>query len=277
MAIDYHTHNYLCNHAEGTIEKYIQAGIKAGLHEIGISDHATMQFLPEESGQGEIAMRPEELEPYIHTVETLQDKYKDQISVKLGLEVDYHGPSFENYRTYLEPYYDQFDYFIGSIHVLTTQGQAWGVDDPQFQENYAKFGIDNVYLQYYEEMIAMTKTGFFNIVGHLDLPKKYGHFSNSAEVKERAFRLIDAIHRAEMVLEINTGGFRKPCNEQYPADELLEYAISLGIPITFGSDSHAPAEVASHFDQAEAILRKYGKTQVTGFTQRKKYSVSLEN
>ena len=40
MKFDLHTHHFRCGHADDTIEAYIQAGIKAGLGVIGISDHS---------------------------------------------------------------------------------------------------------------------------------------------------------------------------------------------------------------------------------------------
>ena len=38
MKTNYHTHNYRCNHADGTIEDYIKVAIEEGYDEIGISD-----------------------------------------------------------------------------------------------------------------------------------------------------------------------------------------------------------------------------------------------
>lgn len=39
MKFDLHTHHFRCGHADGNIRDYIEAGIKAGLQAIGISDH----------------------------------------------------------------------------------------------------------------------------------------------------------------------------------------------------------------------------------------------
>ena len=36
---NYHTHTYLCRHATGTIDDYINRAIELGYTDIGISDH----------------------------------------------------------------------------------------------------------------------------------------------------------------------------------------------------------------------------------------------
>ena len=36
---NYHTHMYLCRHAEGHVEDYVKKAVESGYEEIGISDH----------------------------------------------------------------------------------------------------------------------------------------------------------------------------------------------------------------------------------------------
>ena len=44
MKIDLHNHTIRCNHAEGTIEEYIQKAILLGIDIYGFSEHAAMDF-----------------------------------------------------------------------------------------------------------------------------------------------------------------------------------------------------------------------------------------
>lgn len=41
VTLDYnlHTHNYLCGHADGTVEDYVREAVKNGVKILGISDH----------------------------------------------------------------------------------------------------------------------------------------------------------------------------------------------------------------------------------------------
>ncbi|MBR6615619.1 MAG: PHP domain-containing protein, partial [Lachnospiraceae bacterium] len=41
---NFHTHTYLCRHANGTPEEYIQRAINCGIKDLGFSDHAPMRF-----------------------------------------------------------------------------------------------------------------------------------------------------------------------------------------------------------------------------------------
>ena len=47
MIVDLHNHTPLCNHAEGSIDEYINAAIAKGTQIFGFSDHAPMDFDPE--------------------------------------------------------------------------------------------------------------------------------------------------------------------------------------------------------------------------------------
>ena len=40
LKANYHTHTYLCGHAVGKVEDYVNEAVRLGFKEIGISDHA---------------------------------------------------------------------------------------------------------------------------------------------------------------------------------------------------------------------------------------------
>ena len=46
MRIDIHNHTTRCNHAEGTVDEYIQKAIELGIDIYGFSEHAPMDFDP---------------------------------------------------------------------------------------------------------------------------------------------------------------------------------------------------------------------------------------
>jgi len=58
----------------------------------------------------------------------------------------------------------------------------------------------------------------------------------------------------------NTAGLRKGLREIYPSRALLELAAQRKVPITFGSDAHAPGEVGHAFGEALALARSGGYT-----------------
>ena len=80
---------------------------------------------------------------------------------------------------------------------------------------------------------------------------------------------LDRAARTNVAIELNTAGLRKECREIYPSRALLDLAARRRIPITFGSDAHAPAEVGADFAAAVELARSVGYTQWRRFEGRK--------
>ncbi|MFH0977297.1 MAG: histidinol-phosphatase HisJ family protein [Spirochaetota bacterium] len=262
--IDYHTHTELCGHASGTIDEYVIEAIKKNLKEIGFSDHAP---LPEGKREG-ITMLPEETEKYIELVESKIEQYKDKIEVKVGFEIDF--PLMDSFdRKYLTD--ARLDYLIGSCHFLGD----WAFDHPDNIHEFSKRDIDRIYSEYYGIMHDLINTGYFNIIGHFDIVKKFGHrarrdFTNQLE------KLAQHIAKQKnLAVEINTAGIRKPVQEMYPSDDVIRIFYNANAPITLGSDSHKPEEVGYLFDKAVEKAKKAGYRKVSGFSKRIRYDIAL--
>lgn len=273
---DYHTHCYLCNHAEGTIEDYIQAGIRHGMGEIGISDHFPMELLPEHFHI--YAMSMEDFSSYINDIKRLQRKYEDKIVVKVASEVDFFPAAFKGYKEIIKPYLDDFDYIIGSVHAVPWKGlEAIPIDEQQAIPIIKEIGVDRAYLEYYNSVLEMVKTSFFNIVGHLDLPKKYGLVpENSENIWEKVLQILDEIEHNGMAVEINTSGFYREVNEQYPNERIIKELIQRKIPITLGSDAHRPKNVGYGFEKIITKLKNWGLTHLCQFLNQEVILVPLD-
>lgn len=272
---DYHTHNSRCNHAEGNLEDYIKAAIDIGLAEIGFCDHFPYEFLRDlgEIPIGDYAMPLEEIPNYLKEAEALRDKYKNQISVKIGFEVDFMIDQEVILIEKIKEYKDHLDFIFGSVHILSGENGKWCFDDNRFLKEYSDFGVDNVYLQYYTKLENMinSKKFDFDVVSHLDLPKKFNNFPENREIiSDKVNKLLDLIKKRDLVVEINTGGYRKDVEEQYPSWDILSKIYSLDIPIVLGSDAHQPSEVAYNFKGCLTELKKIGFSQLVRFSKRKK-------
>jgi len=108
----------------------------------------------------------------------------------------------------------------------------------------------------------------FNIIAHADLVKKFGHRPTQDLTKE-VQKTAEAFKKAGVAIEINTSGLRKPVKEIYPTLEDLKVYCAAGVPITFGSDSHAPSEVAMDFDKAVDLAKAAGYKEYLLFAGRK--------
>ena len=254
---DYHMHTPLCGHAIGTPEEYVKQALKIGLKEIGFSDHAPMAHKPMPG----ITMPFEDLPKYNAMIEDVRKLYAFQIKIKIGLESDFL-PGYESKtKSIIDSY--PYDYIIGSVHFI----DDWAFDDPASREYWKIHDVNEVYLKYYALLRQSAKTGFFQIIGHCDLPKKFGArptMDLTDEIKATAKVFKDT----GVAVEINTAGLRKPIGEMYPSSHCLKIYCEAGVPLIFGSDAHAPQDVGKDFDKAVDLAKSAGYSEYLIFKNR---------
>jgi len=253
MRIDLHNHTIRCNHATGTIDEYIQRAIELGIDIYGFSEHAPMNFDPH------YRLSFEDMSIYEDEVLRAKRAYQDKIQIVLGYEVDY----LKGYIDDRVIYNKRVDYLIGSVHFL----DKWGFDNPEFIGEYKNRDIDDIWQEYFDAIEAMAKRGYFDIVGHLDLIKVFKYLPKK-DIRLIAQNALRAIKEANMVIELNSAGLRKPIKELYPSQNLLEMAYELNIPITFSSDAHAVEQIGFGYSQAIEIAKRVGYTKAVTFEQR---------
>jgi histidinol-phosphatase (PHP family) len=261
MRIDLHNHTTLCNHANGTMEEYIQKAIGLGIDIFGFSEHAPMKNF--EDGY---RLKLEDKAIYEKNVLDLKMKYAKDIEILLGYEVDFLQGDY----ILDEIIGSDVDYIIGSVHYL----DDWGFDNPAFIKEYEKRDIDTIWQEYFQANELMAKSGKFDIVGHMDLMKVF-RFLPKKEIKTLALQTLKTIKKANMVLEINSSGFRKPIKEQYPSQDILEVAYELNIPITFGSDAHSIEQVGLYYEDVVTLAKSIGYNEAIRFSKRDKGKISF--
>ena len=259
MKVDLHNHTTLCNHAEGTVDSYVQEAIKQGIDVYGFSDHAPMDFDPK------YRMNFEQMETYKQWVMDTKTKYADKIEVLFGYEVDYLPGHMDERILNAD-----VDYLIGSVHFIN----EWGFDNPEFIGQYKHEDIDVIWQKYFDLIEQMAKTKLFDIVGHIDLIKVFKYMPKR-DITEIAMPALKAIKEADMVLEINVAGYRKPCAEPYPSPSLLKAAFELNIPITFSSDAHKPEQVGLFRTEVEQLAKSIGYRECALFRGREREMVSF--
>ena len=255
---DYHMHTPLCGHAVGSPQEYVRQGIQVGLKEMGFSDHAPMVHKPMPG----VTMAFEELPTYQAMIEDVRKRFANQISIKIALESDYL-PGYEaKTKAIIDAY--PYDYIIGSVHFI----DDWAFDDPATREYWKIHDVNEVYHKYYDLLRQSAKTGFFNIIGHADLPKKFGarptiDLTDDIKATAKVFK------ENGVAVEINTAGLRKPIGEMYPAPNCLKIYREAGVPLTFGSDAHDPHDVGKDFNKAIDLAKSAGYNEYLTFKQRK--------
>lgn len=273
MLIDYHTHHARCGHAIGSLEEYVQRGIELGLSQLGLSDHMPLLHVDPAAYYPEMAMPMEELPRYVEEAFMLKEKYRGQIDVRVGLEGDY----IEGWERQIEDIIKAYpwDYVIGSVHFLG----EWDVSDFRQVHNWDGQDVFAVYERYYDAVAKAARTGFYDIMGHLDVIKRFGHRPDAAleaETVELERSTLTAVKAAGVAMELNASGLSKPVAEMFPSRRILSSAVELSIPLTVGSDAHDPLKLGEHLDKARALLHELGVRELATFEGRKRTMVPLE-
>jgi histidinol-phosphatase (PHP family) len=264
LPADYHMHTPLCKHASGEPTDYARRALEVGLKEIGFSDHSPMQ----RDDFDDWRMRNDQLGEYVQGVRQTQRDFP-QLAIRLALEVDYL-PGHEGWIRDLAARHP-WDYFIGSVHYVSDD---WAVDNPYKLSEWTNRDPFEVWSVYFDRLTQAAQTGLFDIIGHADLPKKFGH-RPTRDCTPLFARFLDAAKRHGCAVELNTAGLRKDCREIYPSRAFLQLAFNKGVPITFGSDAHAPEEVGMDFTAAVALARSVGYEHTCRFTRRQRSFVPL--
>lgn len=260
--VDYHVHTTRCGHASGSMAAYVARARQLGLGELGFSEHFYVYWLPPHQRDPEYGMPQAELADYVADVRRLQ-RDTPGLTIRLALEVDYI-PGWEARLPALLAG-ERWDYLLGSVHFL----DDWGFDDPRLVHRYQDHDITLLYERYFELVMAAAETGLFEVMAHLDLPKKFGH--RPTRDPRPLYRQVAAcLRRADVCVEVSTAGLRKPVGELYPAADLLRACFEAGVPATLSSDAHQPHEVGADYERALALLREVGYTEFAVFEQRRR-------
>ena len=266
---NFHTHTPFCDGINTACE-HIDAAIALGFHSLGFSGHGYVPF--EGLFRG---MSPEAAAEYRESIGGLKTRYAGRLNIYMGLEND------SSNMQPAEPY----DYTIGSVHCIELGGRYYSVDSRDTITNRTirdEFGGDGLAyaITYFEAVLEFAREKRADILGHMDLVRRFNAKENRAIFKagvnnggdggrffdERDPRyrraaeaaLEQAVHTG-YIIEVNTAPLSKGfSNEPYPSLFLLEAARELGARIIVGSDAHEAKNLNYAFDSVEAALRKIG-------------------
>ncbi len=270
--VDYHNHTKLCNHAVGEMEEYVQTAINKGIKEIGFSDHFPMNYQPAYSIPiTNITMRENEIDTYLTMIKKAGAKFSD-ISIKTGFEVDFFKKENLFFNKYTNTIYPAIDYVIGSVHFIDDAG----FDQIEFKEIIDKYTDEELwskYLSLLKEFIT-EYSDFIDIIGHFDLPKKFGWYLPDSLLPELK-TILDLVKEKNLTIEINTAGYESFAKEQYPSLQIIKLIYKRNIDITLGSDSHAPDNVGRYFPETINMLKNIGFNKLTKFTNHKKEYIEI--
>ena len=204
-------------------------------------------------------------------VALLVDAQTRGLPLLVGLEVDHLPGADAEVSALLDRY--PFDVLLGSVHWL----DAWLFDaygDPVFAAEWDRRSIDDVWDDYVDAVVELAESGRVDVLAHLDVLKVTGR--RPADGTPFDDRLVAALARTGVVVEVSSAGWRKPVDEPYPSPGLVTRLYEAGVRFTTASDAHEPALIGDRFADLTALLRAAGVTEVTVFEGRTPRRVSLD-
>jgi histidinol-phosphatase (PHP family) len=250
------------------MEQSCEAAIAAGVTEIAITDH--VDHVPADLGYG--YYRPDD---YFRELDEVRERFAGRLTVLRGAEVDYNDSTVDEVARFLDRYRDEYDFIIGSVHYFSDGAMI-------FPDYFAGKTLEEVFLPYLDQVERAVETGWFDSIGHLDLPKRYAPKTHRdydpLTFKERLEPIFDRMIAKGVAFEINTSGLRQTPRTSMPSGLVVRwYADRGGKMITTGSDSHASQTVGAGVPETLDMLQLCGIDHVVSFRKHEPTLVPISS
>ncbi len=260
ITADVHMHSNFSHDSGSTPEEMVKGAVSKGLHTICFTDH----FDKDDMEWGEESIF--DPEAYFEVLRPLQEKYRGEIEIRIGVELGLQPHLGDYYRSFVRKY--PFDFVIGSVHSIRSM-------DPAAGQLFTGRSDEEVYRLTFEEMLSDIRLfEDFDVLGHLDYVVRYGAGREAQYSYARYADIIDEILR-ELVqkgkgMELNMAGLKYGLPFAHPHQDVLKRFRELGGEIvTVGADGHCPEHIAYDFEKASDILKSCGFKFYAEFAKRR--------
>jgi histidinol-phosphatase (PHP family) len=266
---DGHTHTHYCLHGSGEhVEKFVLRAIEMKFQVYSFTEHLPLpdSFLNEFHYPDEVkeafGFLNDDLDGYFKEMLALKEKYKDQIELLIGLEIDYLADEHEYLRAILKDYGSFLEDGLLSVHIIEGLG-GWRCIDLSPED--FQIGLIDYYGSYEKAQLAYYQTVKEALqadlgpskpkrISHLTLCNKFQHYFGQAgivseKLKATILDLLVYMRDHGYSIDANMSGLhREYCLEPYPAPWIIGLAKKLGIPLIYGSDAHQVKNVGRSYE-----------------------------
>ena len=255
---DYHTHpqgHRVQHYTQALLQPWADSARKIGLTDIAFTDHdryhAGIDF---------------------DEIDRLRERNPD-LRIRAGIELDNDPIHSAAGRKWIEKHWDKLDFVLGSVHFLDRDDQMFDTV-PDGAEQFEGHDVDAIYADYLRRVREMAATGLIDCLAHLDLIKIHGH-RPGAEIGAIVNETLDFIRARNLAIELSTAGWRKPVNELYPSDRIVDLAIEKGMPFTIASDAHSHAQLGDNYPRLAEKMAAFGIRQICIFENHQRVMRSV--
>jgi histidinol-phosphatase (PHP family) len=255
---DYHTHpqgHRTQRYSEQLLQPWADAAKKTGLSDIAFTDHdrfhAGIDF---------------------DEIERLREN-NPTVKFRAGIELDNDPATSTAGREWVERNWERLDFVLGSVHFLDRPDQMFDTI-PGGATQFEGRNIDKVYADYFQRVRDIATSGLVDCLAHLDLIKIHGH-RPSAEIGSIVLETLELIRERNLAIELSTAGWRKPVEELYPSDRIIELAKKRGVPFTTASDAHSHAQLGDGFARLADKLSILGLREICVYSKHHREARTL--
>jgi len=256
---DYHMHpqgHRVQQYTQELLQPWVDSARRAGLTDIAFTDHDRYHTGID-----------------FDEIDRLRERNGD-LQIRAGIELDndpVHSPAG---RKWIEKNWDNLDYVLGSVHFLERDDRMFD-SVPDGASQFEGRNIDEMYADYFRRIRELIATGLIDSLAHLDLIKIHGH-RPTADIGALVAETLEFVRARNLTIELSTAGWRKPVNELYPSDSIIELAMEQGIPFTTASDAHSHVQLGENFVNLAQKIREIGIRHVCIFEKHKRIEVPLQ-
>jgi histidinol-phosphatase (PHP family) len=255
---DYHTHpqgHRVQRYTLELLQPWIDSAQRRGLSDIAFTDHDRFH--------GGIDF--DEIDP-------LREKNPD-LKIRAGIELDNDPQTSAASRKWIEQNWDKLDFVLGSVHYLDDPQQMFDTV-PDGAGQFVGRSIDAIYEDYFRRVREIAATGLVDCLAHVDLIKIHGH-QPCGDIRWIINETLEFIRARDLAIELSTAGWRKPVNELYPSDRIIQLALAKGIPFTTASDAHSHAQLGEDYPRLAEKMSILGVREVCVYNKHKREVRSL--
>src|SRR5699024_9191402 len=190
---DFHMHSDFSEDCSTPMEATIESAIQKGFKQICFTEHVDYDY-PDPDFTFDLDTETDE-----QKIREMQQTYKDNITIKKGIEIRSHPHLFERYQTLLNK--ETFDFIICSMHTADRKDLHNG-------DFFAERTPEEAYQLYYEELLyCVEQFDRYSILGHIDLVKRYKKLTSNNNFHDIIGGIFKTIIPKGKGIEVNTSGF----------------------------------------------------------------------
>jgi histidinol-phosphatase (PHP family) len=255
--MDYHVHTDSSFDCKTPMAEMCRQAAKLGITEIAFTDHLNSHMLDIDVGY----YNPDR---YFAELEMCRSHFPNLV-IRAGVEIGEPHRWGHKIMPIIERY--PYDVVLGSLHWVGNSN----IFDPRYFKSRTP---QKAFGDYFTELATMVRNGGFDILAHVDVPKRsgfdvYGHY-DICDYEEGIRKIWEACLEKQIIPEINTKGMRCSVEQLHPTTDALTWYVQMGgQTISLGSDAHQRDSVGGDFDLAFQSAQEAGLAYLARFESRK--------